>query len=640
MKTAHTKLLFTTTCLASALLGLFFTSHNSRVDAVEGQLTVNSGTSGTGTFAGLITGTASPYSATFTNNVGIGTTSPTTKLEVNDQTAVSTFTGDNDTGIRIHSNDAATNNYAILGFTGYSASYNRNLAQIGATFTGSGSYLSFGTSADYGTGITNTAMTIDYSGNVGIGTTSPGAKLDLANGNMNFTNTFGPVFKTAAGATTNQIYLGADDKLKLYVAGSDRVTIDTSGKVGIGTAAPSVKLDIAGCSLRVLYGQTVGMGTDGSGSYFGSNEYMNGACNAWVNDVPTAASGMMYIDSAGAINFFTRPASYGDAVGTSKMSILNGGSVNIGSFTGDQLLNVNGNIHTYSGGVSKGYVYTDGTNFGLLNNAGNWMLYSGTGSQAVTFPGTITTTGLTFSTANPTISASSYFTAPGGAYFSSGIVYTEATIAARGGIADDGGDLGLLDNTYVTGGLAVGTTTIPPAYQILVHNPALGAGSYWQLGQATPTGNFAIIRDTNGLGPYQPYTAPSATWSYTSDKRLKTNIQSLSDNQGLNVITKLRPVNYNWISKTSPQSTQTGFIAQEVQQIVPEAVSLAGKVTMTLADGTKETIPDTLGVGSVDFIPYMVKAIQEQQTQIEDLKNKLNDQQKQIDELKDLINSK
>lgn len=54
---------------------------------------------------------------------------------------------------------------------------------IGLKVTGIGSFLSLGTSNDYGLGITNEAMTIDPSGNVGIGTTSPSAKLDV-NGNI------------------------------------------------------------------------------------------------------------------------------------------------------------------------------------------------------------------------------------------------------------------------------------------------------------------------------------------------------------------------------------------------------------------------------------------------------------------------
>src|SRR5581483_531295 len=47
------------------------------------------------------------------------------------------------------------------------------IAKIGVQRTGTGSYMLLGTSNAYASGITNTAMTIDPSGNVGIGTTNP-----------------------------------------------------------------------------------------------------------------------------------------------------------------------------------------------------------------------------------------------------------------------------------------------------------------------------------------------------------------------------------------------------------------------------------------------------------------------------------
>jgi hypothetical protein len=105
--------------------------------------------------------------------VGIGTAAPQTKLHLSDQTAVSSFTGIKNAGLRIQGYNSP-GNFALLGFSGYNNSYTGNLAQIGAKFTNSGSSLSFGTSKDYAAGITNTAMTIDYNGNVGIGTTTPG----------------------------------------------------------------------------------------------------------------------------------------------------------------------------------------------------------------------------------------------------------------------------------------------------------------------------------------------------------------------------------------------------------------------------------------------------------------------------------
>ena len=108
-------------------------------------------------------------------NVGIGTTTPSSKLHVNDATALTSFTGLAPGQVQIQIPNT-NGNFAKLSFTQYDG---QATAAIGMSFTGSGSKLHFGTSNNWGSGVTNTAMTIDYSGNVGIGTTSPSNLLYL-----------------------------------------------------------------------------------------------------------------------------------------------------------------------------------------------------------------------------------------------------------------------------------------------------------------------------------------------------------------------------------------------------------------------------------------------------------------------------
>ena len=55
----------------------------------------------------------------------------------------------------------------------------------------------------------------------------------------------------------------------------------------------------------------------------------------------------------------------------------------------------------------------------------------------------------------------------------------------------------------------------------------------------------------------------------TSDKRLKTKIKNLSPEEGLELCLKLRPVRYNWKSKSNKQK-EIGLIAQEVYKILDE----------------------------------------------------------------------
>ncbi len=123
--------------------------------------------------------TFSPVLSVISNgNVGIGTISPAAKLDVIGPTSVTSFTGTTKLGMVIRGSNSATD-YSGIDFIGNSQT--NPLARIAVLSTGGGSYLSFGTSVTYASGITNQAMTIDYNGNTGIGYTSPLSRLHVAN---------------------------------------------------------------------------------------------------------------------------------------------------------------------------------------------------------------------------------------------------------------------------------------------------------------------------------------------------------------------------------------------------------------------------------------------------------------------------
>jgi len=103
----------------------------------------------------------------------------------------------------------------------------------------------------------------------------------------------------------------------------------------------------------------------------------------------------------------------------------------------------------------------------------------------------------------------------------------------------------------------------------------------------------------------------------TSDIRLKKNVNELG--YGLKEILKITPISYQW-KESNNGETKLGFSAQDLQQILPEVVK-TNDVEISEKDGSIHFKPNkTLGVYYSDIIPVTVKAIQEQQLQIEALK--------------------
>lgn len=113
------------------------------------------------------------------------------------------------------------------------------------------------------------------------------------------------------------------------------------------------------------------------------------------------------------------------------------------------------------------------------------------------------------------------------------------------------------------------------------------------------TGSRAVVADAEG-----DLSAP------VSDRSVKENIRRLQP--GINAIMKLKPVSFEYKTgyKNYGAGVQMGFIAQDIQKIFPNSVY-------------RNNSNGKLGYNATDLIPVLVKAVQ--------------DQQKQIDELKELV---
>jgi hypothetical protein len=93
-----------------------------------------------------------------------------------------------------------------------------------------------------------------------------------------------------------------------------------------------------------------------------------------------------------------------------------------------------------------------------------------------------------------------------------------------------------------------------------------------------------------------------------SDRRKKTNITTIDN--ALNKVSQLRGVFYDKIDEVE-KGRQTGVIAQEINEVLPEVVTYAADV-------------DEYGVKYGNIVGVLIEAIKEQQQQIEDLKQQIN----------------
>jgi hypothetical protein len=102
-----------------------------------------------------------------------------------------------------------------------------------------------------------------------------------------------------------------------------------------------------------------------------------------------------------------------------------------------------------------------------------------------------------------------------------------------------------------------------------------------------------------------------------SDRRIKSDIQDAQPT--LEKILNLTPRTFKY--KERPDSTSYGFIAQEVEEIMPEIVKTSEGISMC----NGEEIVDQKSIESygLAWASILVKAIQEQQAQIKELQDEI-----------------
>jgi hypothetical protein len=186
-----------------------------------------------------------------------------------------------------------------------------------------------------------------------------------------------------------------------------------------------------------------------------------------------------------------------------------------------------------------------------------------------------------------------------------------------------------------SGNVLVGTTSSDPIGANVTGTAILSTGvtncmasaqPSLKIGRKTSTGNLvdlfyfggsiALVGNiaTNGTG---------VTYNTSSDYRLKENIVPMT--KALDKVTQLKPVTYKW--KIDGSNGQ-GFIAHELQEIVPDCVT-----------GEKDAIdeegnPVYQGIDTSFLVATLTAAIQEQQTIINDIKAELDNVKTELATLK------
>jgi hypothetical protein len=563
----------------------------------------------------------------YNGNFGIGTTSPGRKLTVTGDAS-----GDANNLLLSNENDTDGDSASI----GFSMLSNNTYVKAGIFFErtttqGRGSLIFATNNEVNGNNVTlsDERMCIDSFGDVGIGTDDPYTGGTAGRRVLHINGTSSALMALGVGNALSYFYhdgsnlqitnlAAAGGDIILQNNGAERMRINSSGNVGIGrTTDTAKKLDVLGAGLRLMDTSNYSSITIGASGWQSNYPYQrldtfnsDGSGYYWAlghrKTDGTKTIRMLVSDTS------TRYVSVIDALYIQSFASNElGGSGNYPSFSTNVVLSNNGNS------------YINGGNLGIGTTSPQGKLDSVAPVADLTDFGRATGSALNIRIGN----VIGYLgqinfcndAAPAFGYGSIGMVMTSGSGV---GLAD------MVFGTKSSGTAAVSTERmrITSDGYVLIGTPDVSISNDAGL-RFDPSGEAFASIATTGYNAWHVYDfntnnyrfyvsgtgqifATNTSISAISDITLKENIKPLET--GLDEVMKLQPRRFDW--KNGDGENVAGFIAQEVEEVLPDLISDAKY--------TDEETKKSLKMG--DMIPTLVKAIQELKAEIETLKTQIN----------------